>query len=641
MNKRILFLANSILILICLISLFGGLIYRIYSLNLLGVAISLTLAIISFIIIQYFYFSANRYKRRLPKVKLPEHSLKAINLLLFASYLLLLAASFYVLLSHQTSNAIISPWQAAPKYFFLIYGLATLALIGNIIVNGKYALPLVMAHYFLSFSVAVIVYRLGYGFDPFIHQATENLIDKTGAVLPKPFYYLGQYSLVVILHKITALPIIWLDRLLLPVLASVFLPVALWRALAAWFNDERLNLILVLSMLALTFPFLIAGTPQNLAYLLLIIIILLGLSCKNFYDFFMILLLSLTALVIHPVAGLPALMFSAFLAVYYSDRIKIKAYLYSLLAVITVLILPGLFYFLEKTMPPAAQTNLAAPAQAALKFSLPGQENFILNFIYLYGFNLKFILAGLAIAGIFIAYKYNQQCKILWLHLALSSALFAAYFITAKIPFGFLINYERGDYAGRILLAAWFFLLPFIIIAIYSLIEKISTRNIAVKLSWAIFLTLLITSSLYLTYPRYDNYFNSRGFSVSSSDLKAVNFINADANQDFIVLANQQVGAAAVKQFGFKKYYGRDQLFYYPIPTSSPLYQSYLDMVYKKPSRETMNAAMSLAGVKDGYFVLNKYWWGFKKILDEAKLSADNYQEIDNGEVFVFKYERK
>jgi hypothetical protein len=120
-----------------------------------------------------------------------------------------------------------------------------------------------------------------------------------------------------------------------------------------------------------------------------------------------------------------------------------------------------------------------------------------------------------------------------------------------------------------------------------------------------------------------------------------VNFINADANQDFIVLANQQVGAAAVKQFGFKKYYGRDQLFYYPIPTSSPLYQSYLDMVYKKPSRETMNAAMSLAGVKDGYFVLNKYWWGFKKILDEAKLSADNYQEIDNGEVFVFKYERK
>ena len=49
---------------------------------------------------------------------------------------------------------------------------------------------------------------------------------------------------------------------------------------------------------------------------------------------------------------------------------------------------------------------------------------------------------------------------------------------------------------------------------------------------------------------------------------------------------------------------------------------------------------MDLTGVDVGYFVLNKYWWAFKKILDEAKLSADSWQAIDNGEVVVFKYER-
>ena len=61
-------------------------------------------------------------------------------------------------------------------------------------------------------------------------------------------------------------------------------------------------------------------------------------------------------------------------------------------------------------------------------------------------------------------------------------------------------------------------------------------------------------------------------------------------------------------------------------------------MVYKKPSRETMLTAMHLVGVEEAYFVLNKYWWAFPKILAEAKLEADSAQEFDNGEVYVFRY---
>ena len=160
-------------------------------------------------------------------------------------------------------------------------------------------------------------------------------------------------------------------------------------------------------------------------------------------------------------------------------------------------------------------------------------------------------------------------------------------------------------------------------------------------MSFAVFLSCVLSAALYLTYPRHDNYFNSRGYSVSSSDIKAVDWINADAKADYIVLANQQVGAAALSRFGFKKYYGAGQIFYYPIPTSSPLYQYYLDMVYKKPSRETMFKAMDLTGVNLGYFVLNKYWWAFPKILDEAKFRASSWQIIDNGQVYVFKYEKK
>jgi len=643
MNSKLLNIINSVLILICLISVFGGLIYRFYSLNQLGLIISLILAIISFIIIQYFYLISNKKTRRIKKEAIirdrPPLSL-ALKIFSAGAYLLTLILCFYILFSHQTDTAIVSPWQIAPKYFFIVYGLATLFLIGNTIVNNKFALPLMMFHYFFSFSIALIIYKLGYGYDSFIHQATEDLIDKTGSVDPKPFYYLGQYALIVIFHKITAVPIVWLDKLLLPILAALFLPLTLWRVLKSWFDSASLNLILILTLLALSFPFLIITTPQNLAYFLLILAILSGLICKNFYDFAVILILSLTAAITHPVAGIPALLFCALLAVYHSDN-KIKKYIYPLLIIVTVFILPVSFYFLNRQLAlPAPSVSLAQNINQ-LELNIPGQENFILNFVYLYGFNLKFILILLALSGIFIAWKHKEQCKILWLYFTLSAALFMSYLITAKLPFAFLINYERDDYPQRILLAACLFLLPFFILSIYALLEKIAKQNNFIIVSFSVFLSLLLSASLYISYPRYDNYFNSHGYSVSSADVKAVSWINENAESDYIVLANQQVSAAALSRFGFKKYYGSNQLFYYPIPTSSPLYQYYLDMVYKKPSRETMFAAMNLAGVNESYFVLNRYWWAFTKILDEAKLSASSWQAIDNGEVFVFKYERR
>lgn len=646
MKNKLLNIIDSLLILICLTSVIGGLVYRFYSLNRLGLIISLILAVISFIIIQYFRLLAREKPGRLKKEAINKNTSPfSLSLKIFSAgaYLLTLILCFYILFSRQTDAAIVSPWQIAPKYFFIVYGLATLFLIGNAVVNKKFALWLIMFHYFLSFSVALIIYKLGYGYDSFVHRATENLIAQTGAVLPKPFYYLGQYALVVITHKITAVPAVWLDKLMLPFLAALFLPLTLRRVLKSWFDSVNLSLILILSLLALSFPFLIVTTPQNLAYFFLILAILFGLICKNFYDFFIILILSLAAAVTHPIAGLPALIFCAWLALYHSDKTSVKKYFYPLLTIITIAILPALFYFLNRNLAAAAAGGSLMENINQTQLNIPGQENFILNFAYLYGFNLKFILILLALSGIFIAWKHKEQCKILWLYLAMAGALLVSYLITAKLPFAFLINYERDDYPQRILLAAGLFLLPFFILSLYALLEKIAKQNNFIIISFAVFLSLLLSASLYITYPRYDNYFNSRGYSVSSADLKAVNWINENTKNDYIVLANQQVSAAALSQFGFKKYYASDQgqIFYYPIPTSSPLYQYYLDMVYKKPSRETMLKAMDLTGVNEGYFVLNKYWRAFPKILDEAKLSADSWQKIGGGQVYAFKYEKK
>ena len=642
MNNKLLNIIDSLLILICLISIFGGLVYRFYALDRTGVIISLILAVISFIIIQYYYLISNKKTRYIKAIKNEKINFKLLNFLLLISYGLLLLACFYILFKHGTVNAITSPWQVVPKYFFIFYSLASLALIGNLVSNKKIALPLLMLHYFLSFSVALIIYRLGYGYDPFIHQATEKLIAQTGAVEPKPFYYLGQYALVVILHKITALPIVWLDKLLLPLSAALFLPLALWRFLKSWFNSPGLNLILILALLALTFPYFMVTTPQNLAYLFLLLAVLFGLVCRNYYDYSFIILLAAAALITQPLAGIPAALLCAGLAVYHGDKIKLKKYFYAGLFFIATFLLPALFYFLNKNLPAAGANPASALNDNLFSLNSAGQSNWLVNFLYFYGFNLKFAIGLLVVSGIFIAIKYREQCRLGFVYLALALSLIASYLIAARLPFNFLINYEQDNYPQRILLMAGFFLLPFIIISVYALLEKIYQRNNFIKASFIILLVLLVSASLYLTYPRYDDYFNSRGLSLSAADIAAVNWINSRAKADYIVLANQQVSAAALSQFGFKKYYqtAAGEIFYYPIPTSSPLYQYYLDMVYKKPSRETINAAMTLAGVKQGYLVLNKYWRAFAKILAQAKFSADRFQEFGNGQTYVFEYNK-
>ncbi|MFH1661826.1 MAG: hypothetical protein ABIA02_01900 [Candidatus Falkowbacteria bacterium] len=630
----------QILIFLSLISFSGAIVYRLYALNNIGVIISVILAIIVFFIIQRFKPKSNS-----PLVthspQLATHN-KKINFLLIAIYSLLVTSCFFILFKNQTTSAIISPWQVIPNYFFVFYALATSILIFIAIkYQNKLTIFLIIAHYFLSFSVALIIYKIGYGFDPFIHTATMDLIDKTGSVSPKPFYYLGQYSLIIILHKITFIKIALLNKLLVPALASIYIPIILYHALSGWLENNKINILLIISSLILPFPFFISTTPQNLSYLFLIITILLGIKCASIYDLIIIYLLSLTALVTQPIAGIPAICFSLFLTVYHIDNKKLKKYFYLLIFIFTSISLPLAFYLFEKNNYSEISTPAEKISQSILpvipRIIIPGEENFILNFIYLYGFNLKIILATLIIFGIFIACKNKSKCKLLNINLIIFIGLMASYLLTQELSFNFLIEYERDDYLNRILVVAVLFLLPFIFIALYSILEKIIKQNKIIKNFLFLFLIILITTSFYFSYPRFDNYFNSHGYSVSENDIKAVRFIEESNKNDYIVLANQQVSVAALREFGFAKYY-KNNIFYYPIPTGEKLYQYYLDMVYKKPSKETVVKAMNLAGVSEAYFVLNKYWWASLKILEEAKLEADEFYEIGDGEIYIFKY---
>ena len=128
---------------------------------------------------------------------------------------------------------------------------------------------------------------------------------------------------------------------------------------------------------------------------------------------------------------------------------------------------------------------------------------------------------------------------------------------------------------------------------------------------------------------------------MGQDDIDTVRFIESDASQDYIVLANQQTSVAALKEYGFTRYYkteNNESIFYYPIPTGGPLYPFFLSMVNDRPKRSTMLSAMELAGVEIGYLTISKYWWASSKLIDEAKLEASSWSSINEGNIHIFKF---
>lgn len=660
-NKPAIFkLFYGLFFLISGISLLGTLIYYPYQLNnaVISVLILAPTLLFPFLRKKDLNF---KLKQDFAPIQINPHLIRTSFLM--AIFIFLTILNFYFLIKAGTTEAIRSPWKVVPPQFFLTYFGASIILLIFVLKNQKESLNLILVtlHTFLSISLVLFIYKLGYGFDPFIHQATEKVIASQGFILPKPFYYLGQYSLVVFLAKIFQTPIEWIDKLVLPLLMSLILPITVYfsfksliskihapshfGAVVQRYKETKVSLLSLL-LLILPFTIFINTTPQSLANFYLLIIIFLSLLVLNHeFPIFYLWFLGFTTLLIHPLAGIPSLIFISFLTLFIilkkeNGAVKIfkKIILtgsFILGALIFPLFLTATSFFLKDfiTISLKFPKNLDWPRLVWFNHYQP-----LYDLVYTYGKNVPLIFLSISLVGYFLVKKYLPNSLI---YLLTSLALIINYIlIKFFITFPHLIQYEQQVFPQRILEISFYFLTPFFLIALYKFFEKIEKSQWFLKFFFILFFGLLLTSSLYYSYPRDDgeDYHIDRGYSISSSDIKAVHAIASDAGaQDYIVLANQMVGAAAVREFGFKKYY--DQNFYYSIPTGYPLYKYYLKMVYEAPSRATVNEAANLVNVKLVYFVINKYWTDSEKIIKKAKTTANEWFDIDNGKIFIFKYQ--
>lgn len=636
---------SDLALIISALAVFGSPLYYFYAFNAWTISLIAVITVSGWLV--YKLHLGNTSDKPLKK----ESKLLDKNHLLVLVYLLIWIASALILWEFSSDRALISPWELIPDYFFFTYFLLSVNLI-IIALNNRIAARLkitsVLLHYLLSFSVALIVYKINYGFDPFIHQATLELIDLKGAVYPKPLYYLGNYSIVIFIHKIFGVSIYWLNRLIVPLLAGLLLPYFI----LTWIKDkypslnEKATLLAITSGLVLPYAIFILSTPQNLSYLFLTLLVLSG--TKNKVNWILVSMLGLAALFIHPLSGLAGGGLIAFLILdQYRKRLgrkKLKIWqgiIFGGLAISWPLILvagAGGHFKLE------AAKNLLSSLNLSTSF-FPNQENFFLNTVYFLAHNYSLLIISLIGGGLFLYYRQIRlgisDKKMLAVFLAMA-AILPAYLISRLVGFNQLIDYEQSAYADRLLIIFTIIALPFILSTIIYLSKRLLQTDKLSKIIGLAIIALAITGSLYLAYPRRDNFFNSHGYSVSRDDLEAVKLIETEKSGKYIVLANQQTSAAALKELGFDHYYqtNRGPLYFYPIPTGGPLYQYYLDMVYKKPDRATALKAMDLAGVDEMYLVINKYWLNSRKIAEEAEISADQNYTINAGSVRIFRYLR-
>ena len=569
---------------------------------------------------------------------------------LATTYLLLVATTFYFLGQYQTSEAIRTPWQVVPSFAFLLYGLTAAAYL-TLSLNGARHPAWPVPLYALSLSLAGLIYPLGFGFDPFIHQATEKILLATNTIHPKPWYYLGQYGLTTTLAWLGQLGLNRLDTWLVPVLTSLGWPVGLAALLRSFKLKTPWPLLLAITPLAFTLPMFTYTTPQGLADFWAVITILLlatkftGGTVPNFLPW----LTALAALFTHPLTGLPTVGLTC-LWWLIKERPGALGAQHQLitkgLALVTALAVPAAFVFMSWLKPGAASLSLTTDFIGGLGrlgqdilSALPWLPPFIdlPDAIYLWGRPLVLILVVLATVGWFKAKPDMPGLRFVALAFALPVAGYLILRLGASFPQ--LEPNEQNFYSSRLWQLALLSLMPLSLWGTYKIISFLKTK---LGSGWPLVISggLILTAAWYLTYPRVDVWQRQTAYNTTPADLEAVQLINKTAGDaPYVVLANQAVAAAAVSAYGFNQYH--QGYFYYPLPTGeNPLYQIYLQAVEtKSPQREVVAEAAKLADVPQVYLVLNRYWANFDKLADTAAKQANDSWSLADGRVRVFRYD--
>ncbi|MFB6226488.1 MAG: hypothetical protein ABEJ02_03995 [Candidatus Paceibacteria bacterium] len=553
----------------------------------------------------------------------------------------------------RTEAGIVSPWLLPKFIFFALYFSSSFSLL-YLLKNSwtNLSLCLSILYYLVSLLVAVIVYKVGFGFDPFIHRAAEKALFSEHIVKPQRVLYSGQYTLVVLLKHLTSVSIEWIDKLLVPLSSALVLPALGYLSFRDGWGMNKVYASIG-SVLLLLFPYshLTHTVPNNLSYFILfcVVLILPLLNKKNLYTHLILLALSIFSLLTHPLLGVIAVLLVVAGIVYDLNLIENKRIRRSVIILFVIFSLPVLFYYYNFNHGVYLLTKYDFVWQIKHFFSLftnptlaPFYETPIFwNLVWWYK------LIGLVIFSI-LGFYFIGKRKNIWskkkepyLVVAVGIVLMLLLFSSLmRIPG--VISYERSEFPLRVISALYLLALPLFILAVLRFHKNYVNTNFK-EMSFFSAVSLFLLFSWYLSYAPEDPKSPHVSPAVSSSDVRVVKKIDRMAGgRPHVVLSNQMTAAAAIENLGFKNYITTktgERLLWYPIPTGKKFY-SYFRRFMKNPSKEKLIKAGKFAGVENVYLVLHDYESKYISKHEENGLSlfttADNIKKIkDNIENIV------
>lgn len=560
-----------------------------------------------------------------------------------AAILLFLIFLVQALVQSGTTESIRTPWPLVPEGF--IPALASLGLAGLGVAliqkQGRYAALTIATSVIVLASLAPSIYRLGYGFDGFIHRASEQVLSQTGTLTPKPPYYIGIYVWNIWVQRLSGISLrtidIWMNIALLGMV-----PFALY-----WASKRSGAFLAVTGLIALApLTAFIGSTPQTTAYILGFIGLGLVIGKSEHDDVGITgLLVAIWATAVHPLAGLPFLLIAVASFLLDSKLPKIGRVILSVLFLIaSLLAVPTAFYVnslhsqANIQWNPAVILNGNTYLQGLSSIFTPPTTHVAL--LADGASAIEFFTPWLVLLFAIIAIIKDSERRKTWLLLTLGGLglLIVSLLLKASGEFTFLIDYERGNYADRLILIGWLIWTIPACIGFHAFMARAwRSQPVFIGLVCLLFVGWQ-SGQIYLAYPRHDAAVVGRGWSVGQTDFEAVRFINQDAgNEPYTVLANQSVSAAAMELYGFKRYAG--DVFYYPIPTGGPLYSVFLEAVGDDPNKDLIQEAATLGQSQRVYVVLNNYWWNADVVKEKLSAISDKSQSFGNDQVIVFRFD--
>ncbi len=540
--------------------------------------------------------------------------------------------------SHATNVSIRTPWPLLPNGTFLLFGVLlacayTLALLRT---RSSFATLVHALPAFALASLPILLYPLGYGFDGFIHRASQEVLLQTGTLTPKPLYYIGQYVWTMWLEQASDLPLKTLDLWLVPLLlAIVFWISASWKHARTPFFAPLLLLLLPLGSLLIT-------TPQTTSYLLGFLALLLSFWTEKTPRAWIIpLLLSLWAVAAHPLGGLPfacvigARFIASFLPKLWQKRLMQALGLVGALASIPLAFAAQSW---QNSLPIAWSWSWLArlDGNTFLNMLVFPRQTLVL-WIDATGW-IELLLRGAMLAGgLWLLLRPKHQGDRLLAGAGVGFWL-VQMLLEQSAVFSFLIEYERQNYTYRLGVLSLLFLAIPLARWMSDRLETLAKRSGAL---FAMVLLALIGATcvhFYNALPRHDAGQASSGWSVGKADLEAVRWIHEQgADTTYTVLANQSVSAVALEQFSFFRY-AKNDVFYYPLPTSGPLYRLFLKTATTQAKLEDIRAAALLTESKRVYVVLNAYWWEAEHVREHLSRLANRTTTFQER-VWVFEFD--